>query len=256
MVLAHSGFFMLCLETMESVAMHYDVFVSHASEDKADVAAPLARILCELGVRVWLDANVLTLGDNLRRKIDAGLSQSRFGIVILSPHFFAKEWTQKELDALVSREDGAEKVILPIRHNISHDEIKKYSPLLAAKLSVSTTKGLDFVAQQIVDVIRGEKPSAQFRANRRIVVGISGASCSGKTWLAKKFQQLRPESVCLFDLDGYYKDLSYIMALEHRYDNPLAIDFDDALMALARLMSGHEVQIPIFTTIHFFSTKW
>jgi hypothetical protein len=62
---------------------------------------------------VWLDDCELTLGDSLRRSIDQGLAQSRFGVVILSPNFFAKEWPQKELDALVSREDGGQKVILP-----------------------------------------------------------------------------------------------------------------------------------------------
>jgi len=53
--------------------MEYDVFISHASEDKEAVARPLARHLQELGLRVWIDECELTLGDSLRRKIDAGL---------------------------------------------------------------------------------------------------------------------------------------------------------------------------------------
>jgi hypothetical protein len=40
--------------------------------------------------------------------------ESRFGVVILSPAFFAKEWPNKELDGLVAREDSRGKVILPI----------------------------------------------------------------------------------------------------------------------------------------------
>ena len=55
--------------------MQYDAFISHASEDKREVARPLA----EAGLRVWLDAFELTVGDNLRREIDKGLSRSRLG---------------------------------------------------------------------------------------------------------------------------------------------------------------------------------
>ena len=71
-------------------SMEYDVFISHASEDKADVALPLAKHLQKFGFKVWLDDFELTLGDSLRRSIDCGLSQSKYGVVILSPAFFSK----------------------------------------------------------------------------------------------------------------------------------------------------------------------
>ena len=82
----------------------WDVFISHASEDNETVAVPLAKMLGEKGLLVWIDKQQLRLGDSLRRKIDEGLLQSRLGIVILSKSFFFKEWPKKELDALVSRE--------------------------------------------------------------------------------------------------------------------------------------------------------
>ena len=84
------------------VTMEWDVFISHAGEDKDQVARPLAKQLTALGVRVWYDEAALTLGDSLNRSIDAGLSRSRFGVVILSRHFFEKEWPQRELDGLVT----------------------------------------------------------------------------------------------------------------------------------------------------------
>ncbi len=133
--------------------MEYDVFISHASEDKASVARPLAAHLQGFGLRVWLDEFELTLGDSLRRKIDRGLSLSRFGVVILSRDFFLKEWPNKELDGLVAREDGREKVILPVWHNISFDDIVKFSPVLAGKLAVSTSSSLVNVARQIHNAV-------------------------------------------------------------------------------------------------------
>jgi len=89
--------------------MQYDVFVSHASEDKESVARPLTLLLQEAGLRVWLDAFEISVGDSLRRTIDAGLAQSRFGVVIVSAAFLRKEWPNKELDGLVARERKAEK---------------------------------------------------------------------------------------------------------------------------------------------------
>jgi len=41
------------------------------------------------GRLVWFDEAVLELGDSFRRKIDEDLARSRYGIVILSPRFFA-----------------------------------------------------------------------------------------------------------------------------------------------------------------------
>lgn len=133
--------------------MYYDVFISHASEDKADIARPLAHNLQRLGLRVWLDEFELTLGDSLRRSIDRGLRESRYAVVILSPAFFGKEWPNKELDGLVSRDDGREKVILPVWHNVTRSDVVKYSPILADKIAVSTSRGLDQVAAQIFHAV-------------------------------------------------------------------------------------------------------
>jgi class 3 adenylate cyclase len=131
----------------------YDVFICHASEDKNDIVRPLAVELTQRGLAVWLDELQLTLGDSLRRSIDEGLATSRFGVVILSPSFFAKEWPQKELDALVSREDGREKVILPIWHNVGREDVAKFSPILSDKLAASTTEGIAAVADKILRAV-------------------------------------------------------------------------------------------------------
>jgi hypothetical protein len=82
----------------------WDIFICHASEDKEAIARPLANALKQAGLDVWYDEFTLTLGDSLRRKIDHGLARSRYGAVILSPHFFAKEWPQRELDGLTTKE--------------------------------------------------------------------------------------------------------------------------------------------------------
>jgi Protein kinase domain/TIR domain len=136
-------------------APQWDVFISHASEDKEQVARPLAKLLINAGLRVWIDENELQLGDSLRRKIDQGLAGSRYGVVVLSRAFFAKEWPQRELDALSALDSGSDKVILPIWHGVDHNAVARCSPTLADKLAVNTDRGLDYVALSIISVVSG-----------------------------------------------------------------------------------------------------
>ena len=130
----------------------YDVFISHASEDK-DFVREIAKKLSYKGFNVWYDEFTLTLGDSLRRKIDDGLANSRYGVVVLSEKFFEKEWTQKELDALVAMEDGQYKIILPVWHGVTEDQVKRYSPILADRMAVSSDKGLNYVINEITKVL-------------------------------------------------------------------------------------------------------
>ncbi len=134
----------------------FDVFVSHASEDKDEVARPLAAALRERGVKVWFDDFELRIGDSLRRKIDRGLASSRFGLVVLSPSFIAKGWTGYELDGMVSLAVSKEQVLLPIWHKLSHAEVMAYSPSLADKVARNTTThAIDDIADEIAEVVRG-----------------------------------------------------------------------------------------------------
>lgn len=132
----------------------YDVFISHASEDKDEVVRPLANALRASGLKVWYDEFELRIGDSLRRKIDKGLANSRFGVVVLSKTFLAKGWTNYELDGLVTRAVTGEQILLPIWHNISRREVIEYSPSLADKLARNTaTHTIEEIASEIVGVI-------------------------------------------------------------------------------------------------------
>jgi len=128
-----------------------DFFISHASEDKNAVAEPLANALRQRGSSVWYDNFSLQLGNSLREEIDRGLSACRYGVAILSPHFFAKRWPQLELNGLLALEtaDGRKR-ILPVRHQLDQAALAAQSPTLADRLAVSTELGINEVANQIV----------------------------------------------------------------------------------------------------------
>jgi uncharacterized protein DUF1883/TIR domain-containing protein len=148
---------------LNAAERNYDVFISHAGEDKVEVVRPLAEALTANGVEVWYDEFELKIGDILRRRIDAGLARSRFGIVVLSSAFFGKGWPNYELDGLVTREvSGSSQVILPIWHGVSHKDVLAYSPSLAAKLARSTAdRTIDEIALEIADLVLGSTGESQ-----------------------------------------------------------------------------------------------
>jgi TIR domain-containing protein len=135
-------------------AVRYDAFICHASEDKNAVAVPLAERLKAAGYRVWLDRFELKVGDRLLEKIDEGILSSRFGVVILSPQFFAKKWTKRELAGLAAREDAEDRpMILPIRFEISQSQLASLSPTLAAILGVDWSEGIESVMAKLIAVL-------------------------------------------------------------------------------------------------------
>ena len=134
----------------------YDFFISHASEDKDGFVRGLAEALRTRGAKVWYDEFTLKMGDSLRREIDRGLTHSRYGIVVLSRHFFQKEWPQRELDGLVSLEGDGRKRILPIWHEISKDEVTRHSPTVADKIALNTSlKSTSEIADELCRLIEG-----------------------------------------------------------------------------------------------------
>jgi hypothetical protein len=139
----------------ETAVREFDVFISHANEDKIEVVRPLAHALSNGGLKVWYDEFELRIGDSLRRKIDAGLAKSRFGVVVLSRSFFGKGWTNYELDGLVTRAVTGEQILLPIWHDITKKELIDYSPSLADKVARSTgTHTIEEIAKEIIELVK------------------------------------------------------------------------------------------------------
>lgn len=142
---------------LDSSSEIYDVFISHASEDKDEVVRPLAAALQAEGLKVWYDEFELRIGDSLRQKIDKGLAYSRFGLVVLSPSFISKGWTNYELDGIVAMAMSGDQVLLPIWHKLTKQEVLAYSPTLADRVARNTSNyTVEEIAEEIGEVIRGE----------------------------------------------------------------------------------------------------
>ena len=139
---------------VEGVPEQWDVFIAHAGEDKEPFVRDLAHELSQRGVAVWFDETCLELGDSLKRVIETGLKKSNYGVVVLSKHFFKKEWPQRELDALFEKEISGKKAILPIWHNVTAKEVRHHSPLLAGRLAIRSDVGMDAVCEGILSVLK------------------------------------------------------------------------------------------------------
>ena len=140
----------------------YDFFICHASEDKDDIVRDLAKLLRDKGATVWYDEFTLRVGSRLRKAIERGLTKSRFGVVVISEHFFAKDWPQRELDGLFALDNNAsdsqtQSRILPIWHKISKDEVLSRSPIVADLVALNTaTLSCEEIADQLLDRLAAE----------------------------------------------------------------------------------------------------
>ena len=109
-----------------NASYQFDVFVSHANDNKAEFVNALTAGLSQLGISIWYDANILDWGDNWKLQIANGLKKCRFGIVVISPEFLGREWTEKELNELLHRQnETGEKVILPLLYKLTISDLKK-----------------------------------------------------------------------------------------------------------------------------------
>lgn len=141
----------------------YDVFISHASEDKEDIVRPLAHALRENGLEVWYDEFELKIGDSLRQKIDKGLTNSRFGIVVLSKKFIRKGWTNYELDGIITKSVTGEQVMLPIWHDITKQEVIEFSPSMADKVARNTSSyTIEEIAKEIAELIETSESGIEY----------------------------------------------------------------------------------------------
>lgn len=119
----------------------YDVFISHANKDKADLIEELYQSLDKLGIKIFYDKESLEWGDNWKDRILNGTKKAEFAIIVISENFFDREWTERELAEFLGRQDrNGQKLILPILHNISVEQLKEKYPSVADIQAIDSKK--------------------------------------------------------------------------------------------------------------------
>jgi hypothetical protein len=131
-----------------------DVFLCHATEDKEVFVRPLAEALSASGLRVWYDEFSLKPGDSIRTAIDLGLKSARYCVVVLSPRFFGRNWTEWELNGIVQLHLSAKRpMLIPVWLDVKAADVRKASPSLADVYAVRATAGALAVAAQIAAIV-------------------------------------------------------------------------------------------------------
>ncbi len=139
----------------------FDVFISHANEDKEDFVKPLISQLTDKKISFFYDDLSIPWGSNIRKSLDAGIIRSKFCIVVISKPFLDKYWTTYELDGFLQKESISNTtVLLPIWHNISHEEIISVSPTLASrKAIISDSSTIEEIVEGLKAILKNDNAS-------------------------------------------------------------------------------------------------
>ena len=119
----------------------YDVFISHANADKEELIEELYNSLDKLGIKIFYDKEILEWGDKWKDKILEGTKKAEFAIIVISENFFDREWTERELVEFLNRQNrNGQKLILPILHNITVEQLKEKYPSIADIQAIDSAK--------------------------------------------------------------------------------------------------------------------
>lgn len=125
----------------------YDVFISHANKDKENLIEELYQSLSRLGISIFYDKESLEWGDNWKDKILSGTKKAEFAIIVISENFFDREWTERELFEFLNKQNrDGQKLILPILHNITIEQLTDKYPMVA---NIQAINSREFTCDQI-----------------------------------------------------------------------------------------------------------
>lgn len=127
-------------------------FISHASEDKKEFVKPLADRMLTQGATVFYDEYSIELGDSLFESINKGIQEANIGIIVLSPSFFNKGWTNAELNSIFNKHISGECKIIPIFHQVTPEDVKNKYPLISDILGVKSEEGIIKISNKILKV--------------------------------------------------------------------------------------------------------
>lgn len=104
---------------------------------------------------VWYDEFSLKVGDSLRESIEIGLKECSKCILVITPNFLGNGgWSKREYDSIFTRElIEKQKVILPVWHEVSKEQVYEYSPILADRVAVQWSLGLTEVTRKLLHAI-------------------------------------------------------------------------------------------------------
>jgi RNA-directed DNA polymerase len=108
----------------------FDVFLSHASEDKAEIARPIFEACQKAGLKAFLDQEHIGWGESFTNKINTALGAARTVLVIVSSNSVSKDWPLAEINTALAFEVERKKRVVALI--VGNPDLSKL-PLIKAK---------------------------------------------------------------------------------------------------------------------------
>lgn len=236
----------------------HDVFICHASEDKDDLARPLAEALRSEYFDVWYDEFSLEVGDSLREAIDRGLASSRYGVVVLSPNFFQKPWARRELNGLTARALSEDRrLLLPVWHNIGYEEVLRQSPPLADVFAISSRSGIPNIVSTLQKTLRPLESPLVVARNFLVQMGVSAPSVTDGWWL--ELIETKEAHFRYPDLNDCWRWIFPLPHPQERDNNQKGLNIAQTALQLDWASDAEDLDITQITPperVHEFLRKW
>lgn len=128
----------------------WDLFLSYARIDGAEVGGELRSCLETLGVRTWFDEIAIAPGRSQALQMDKGLQRARAGVVLLTPAYLVgRFWTERELGALLHKD-----TLIPVLHGVSFAQVAEYSGILPDLAGFETARdSIQTIAEKIAAAV-------------------------------------------------------------------------------------------------------
>lgn len=140
------------LRRMVFGADDFDVFISHASEDKEEIARPLFAACERLGIKAFLDEAHIGWGENFTKKINTALGAARTILVVVSSNSVSKDWPLAEINTALAFEVEGKKRVLAVV--VGKPDLTKL-PLIKTKNHVTWTGDAEAVARRLRALLPG-----------------------------------------------------------------------------------------------------
>jgi RNA-directed DNA polymerase len=144
------------LRQMVFGADDYEVFISHASEDKAEIARPIFQSCERLGIKAFLDEEHIGFGQSFTSKINVALGASRTVLAVITPNSVTKEWPLAEINAALALDVSGKKRVIPLM--VGNPDLT-HLPLIRTKRWIEWTGDADHVAAELKSFVRPPEPA-------------------------------------------------------------------------------------------------
>ena len=132
-------------------ANDFDVFISHASEDKEAIARPLHAALAKRGIKAFLDEEHIAWGESFTRKINLALGAARTVVAVVSTHSVSKDWPLTEMNTALALEVNGQKRVVPVM--VGKPDLTQL-PLIKGKNHVAWAGDAEAVADRVAAIVR------------------------------------------------------------------------------------------------------